>query len=154
LTVSKFAILHDYISPDQNPMPYISIGRKGLSDELDRLKKSDIEDQYLESWELKEVLSIVRKYNEQYACIFEFQALTGMRIGEVFGLKEEAIDFDKKIASVIRSRATHSGASESNYEGNVKNLQSYTERFNSLDRAIEILREEIEVKSPTYSIQS
>ena len=40
-------------------MPYISIGRKGLSDELDRLKKSDIEDQYLESWELKEVLSIV-----------------------------------------------------------------------------------------------
>lgn len=39
-------------------MPYISIGRKGLSDELDRLKKSDIEDQYLESWELKEVLSM------------------------------------------------------------------------------------------------
>lgn len=52
-SIYKFAILHDYISPDQNPMPYISIGRKGLSNELDRLKKSDIEDQYLESWELK-----------------------------------------------------------------------------------------------------
>ena len=59
--------------PDQNPMPYITIGRKGLSDELERLKKSDIEDQYLESWELKEVLSIVRKYNEQYARILNFK---------------------------------------------------------------------------------
>ena len=73
-------------------MPYISIGRKGLSDELDRLKKSDIEDQYLESWELKEVLSIVRKYNEQYACIFEFQALTGMRIGDCLLYTSDAAD--------------------------------------------------------------
>lgn len=86
--IFKYAIAHDYITPDQNPMPYITICRKGLSDELERLKKSDIEDQYLESWELKEVLSIVRKYNKQYARIFEFQALTGMRIGEVLGLKE------------------------------------------------------------------
>ena len=125
-------------------MPYISIGRKGLSDELDRLKKSDIEDQYLESWELKEVLSIVRKYNEQYACIFEFQALTGMRIGEVLGLKEEAIDFNKNIASVIRTRATHGGASEDSYEGNVKNLQSYR-NVQLSKRAIEILKEEIEL---------
>ena len=82
-------------------MPYISIGRKGLSDELNHLKKSDIEDQYLESWELKEVLSIVRKYNKQYARIFEFQALTGMRIGEVLGLKEEAIDFNKNMVIKI-----------------------------------------------------
>lgn len=143
-SIYKFAILHDYISPDQNPMPYISIGRKGLSDELDRLKKSDIEDQYLESWELKEVLSIVRKYNEQYARIFEFQALTGMRIGEVLGLKEEAIDFNKNIASVIRTRATHGGASEDSYEGNVKNLQSYR-NVQLSKRAIEILKEEIEL---------
>ena len=66
-----------------------------------------------------------------------------MRISEVLGLKIETIDFDKKIASVIRSRATHSGASESNYEGNVKNLQSYR-KVQLSDRAIEILREEIE----------
>ena len=84
-------------------MPYISIGRKGLSDELDRLKKSDIEDQYLESWELKEVLSIVRKYNEQYACIFEFQALTGMRIGEVIALTWDDVDFRKREISVNKT---------------------------------------------------
>lgn len=142
--IFKYAIAHDYITPDQNPMPYITIGRKGLSDELERLKKSDIEDQYLESWELKEVLSIVRKYNEQYARIFEFQALTGMRIGEVLGLKEEAIDFNKNIASVIRTRATHGGASEDSYEGNVKNVQSYRNVQLSL-RAIEILKEEIQL---------
>lgn len=143
-SIFKYAIAHDYITPDQNPMPYITIGRKGLSDELERLKKSDIEDQYLESWELKEVLSIVRKYNEQYARIFEFQALTGMRIGEVLGLKEEAIDFNKNIASVIRTRATHGGASEDSYEGNVKNVQSYRNVQLSL-RAVEILKEEIQL---------
>lgn len=143
-SIYKYAIAHDYISPDQNPMPYITIGRKGLSDELERLKKSDIEDQYLESWELKEVLSIVRQYNEQYARIFEFQALTGMRIGEVLGLKEEAIDFNKNIASVIRTRATHGGASENSYEGNVKNVQSYR-NVQLSKRAVEILQEEIEL---------
>lgn len=75
---------------------------------------------------------------------FEFQALTGMRIGEVLGLKEEAIDFNKNIASVIRTRATHGGASEDSYEGNVKNLQSYR-NVQLSKRAIEILKEEIEL---------
>ncbi|MFR4698199.1 MAG: tyrosine-type recombinase/integrase, partial [Streptococcus salivarius] len=76
--------------------------------------------------------------------MFEFQALTGMRIGEVLGLKEEAIDFNKNIASVIRTRATHGGASEDSYEGNVKNLQSYR-NVQLSKRAIEILKEEIEL---------
>ncbi|MBT0897419.1 site-specific integrase [Streptococcus macedonicus] len=142
-SIFKYAIANNFISPDQNPMPYITIGKKGLEEEIKILKEKNIEDYYLESSELREVLEIVKKYNVQYARIFEFQALTGMRISEVLGLKIETIDFDKKIASVIRSRATHSGASESNYEGNVKNLQSYR-KVQLSDRAIEILREEIE----------
>ena len=64
-------------------MPYIQLGKKGLEEEIEELKKQNIEEQYLESWELKEVLDIVRVHNEQYARIFEFQSLTGMRIGEV-----------------------------------------------------------------------
>ena len=139
----KYAIAHDYISPDENPMPYIALGKKGLEEEIEILKKSNIEEHYLEANELKEVLKLVRDCNKQYARIFEFQALTGMRISEVLGLKVETIDFDKKIASVVRSRATHGGASEDNYEGNVKNIQSYR-KVQLSDRAIELLREEIE----------
>ena len=139
----KYAIAHDYISPDENPMPYIALGKKGLEEEIEILKKSNIEEHYLEANELKEALKLVRDCNKQYARIFEFQALTGMRISEVLGLKVETIDFDKKIASVVRSRATHGGASEDNYEGNVKNIQSYR-KVQLSDRAIELLREEIE----------
>ncbi|MGQ7365744.1 tyrosine-type recombinase/integrase [Streptococcus suis] len=139
----KYAIAHDYISPDENPMPYIALGKKGLEEEIEILKKSNIEEHYLEANELKEVLKLVRDCNKQYARIFEFQALTGMRISEVLGLKVETIDFDKKIASVVRSRATYGGASEDNYEGNVKNIQSYR-KVQLSDRAIELLREEIE----------
>lgn len=124
-------------------MPYIALGKKGLEEEIEILKKSNIEEHYLEANELKEVLKLVRDCNKQYARIFEFQALTGMRISEVLGLKVETIDFDKKIASVVRSRATHGGASEDNYKGNVKNIQSYR-KVQLSDRAIELLREEIE----------
>lgn len=143
-SIYKFAVLHDYINPNQNPMPFITVGKKGLQEEIESLRKSNIEEQYLEPHELKEVLGIVRQYNEQYARIFEFQALTGMRIGEVLGIKEEVIDFKKKTVSVIRTRATHGGAPDANYEGNVKNTQSYREVQLS-DRSIEILNEEIEL---------
>lgn len=143
-SVFKYAISHDYISPDQNPMPYIQLGKKGLEEEIEELKKQNIEEQYLESWELKEVLDIVRVHNEQYARIFEFQSLTGMRIGEVLGLKEEAIDFNKNIASVVRTRATHGGAAEENYEGNVKNVQSFR-KVQLSKRAVDILKEEIDI---------
>lgn len=141
-SIFKFAITKDYLHPNQNPMPFITIGKKGLGEEIEKLKRSNIEEYYLESWELKEVLDIVRNHNEQYARIFEFQALTGMRIGEVLGLKEEAIDFNRNTISIIRTRATHGGASENGYEGNVKNIQSYrTIQLSS--RALEILKEEI-----------
>jgi len=143
-SVFKFAVSRDYISPNQNPMPYIQLGKKGLKEEIEELKKQNIEEQYLESWELKEVLDIVQAHNKQYARIFEFQALTGMRIGEVLGLKEEAIDLNKNIASVVRTRATHAGAADENYEGNVKNIQSFR-KVQLSQRAVEILKEEIEI---------
>ena len=76
-----------------------------------------------------------------------------MRIGEVLGLKEEAIDFNKNIASVSRTRATHGGASEDSYEGNVKNVQSYRNVQLSL-RAVEILKRRNSIKSSSYRIQS
>lgn len=66
------------------------MAKKDLRKRLKFLRKN-IEDYYLESSELREVLEIVKKYNEQYARIFEFQALTGMRISEVLGLKIETI---------------------------------------------------------------
>ena len=90
-SIFKYAIANNFISPDQNPMPYITIGKKGHEEEIKILKEKNIEDYYLESSELREVLEIVKKYNEQYARIFEFQALTGMRISEVLGLKIETI---------------------------------------------------------------
>ena len=141
-SVYKFAITRNYLTPDKNPIPFIKIDNKGLEEQLRELGNNRIEDQYLEPEELKEVLGIVRENNEQYARILEFQVLTGMRIGEVLGLKEEEIDFKNKIASVVRTRATHAGANLENYEGNVKNLQSYR-RVSLSDRAIEILKEEM-----------
>ncbi len=92
-SVYKFAITRNYLTPDKNPIPFIKIDNKGLEEQLRELGNNRIEDQYLEPEELKEVLGIVRENNEQYARILEFQVLTGMRIGEVLGLKEEEIDF-------------------------------------------------------------
>lgn len=138
----KFAIQKNYIKPEQNPMPYVQIENKGLDERIKQLQKNKIDDSYLEKEELSEVLKIIYEHNPQYGRILEFQSLTGMRIGEVLGLKRKDIDIPNKVASVVRTRATHGGASLDNYIGNVKNEQSYR-KVDLSDRALKLLKEEI-----------
>lgn len=134
----------NYILPEQNPMLYVTVEEKGLSEQLEQLENKSIENHYLEKDELNEVLTIIRKYNHQYARILEFQVLTGMRIGEVLGLKTCEISFDTHLAAIKRTRATHAGASKEDYEGDVKNKQSYrTIRLSA--KALLLLQEELEI---------
>lgn len=138
----KYAIKKKYILSDENPILNVQIESKGLEEKIQQIKNNSVKSNYLEKDELKEVLDIVRAYNQQYARIFEFQALTGMRIGEALGLKTSDFDFNSKTVAIVRTRATHGGAPSVNYEGNVKNVQSY--RTISLsDRAIELVHEEL-----------
>lgn len=140
----KFAIKKNYILPEQNPMPYVTVEEKGLNEQLEQLANYSIENHYLEKDELNEVLTIIRKYNQQYARILEFQVLTGMRIGEVLGLKTSAISFDTSLVKIMRTRATHAGASKEDYEGDVKNKQSYrTIKLSA--KALLLLQEELEI---------
>lgn len=139
-----FAVKKNYILPEQNPMLYVTVEEKGLSEQLEQLANNSIENHYLEKDELNEVLTIVRKYNQQYARILEFQVLTGMRIGEVLGLKISEISFDTHSATIKRSRSTHRGASKEDYEGGVKNKQSYR-TIKLSDKALLLLEEEIEI---------
>ncbi|EGO5844824.1 site-specific integrase [Enterococcus faecalis] len=138
----KFAVKRKYILIEENPIPNVQIESKSLEEKIQQLKNSNIESHYLEKDELKEVLNIVKMYNQQYARIFEFQALSGMRIGEILGLKVEDFDFENKTVAIVRTRATHGGAPAVNYEGNVKNVQSYRTILLS-DRAIELVRDEL-----------
>ena len=139
-----FAVKKNYILPEQNPMLYVTVEEKGLSEQLEQLENKSIENHYLEKDELNEVLTIIRKYNQQYARILEFQVLTGMRIGEVLGLKTSEISFDTHSAAIKRSRATHAGASKEDYEGDVKNKQSYRTIRLSV-KAMLLLQEELEI---------
>lgn len=139
-----FAVKKNYILPEQNPMLYVTVEEKGLSEQLEQLENKSIENHYLEKDELNEVLTIIRKYNQQYARILEFQVLTGMRIGEVLGLKTSAISFDSSLVKIMRARATHAGASKEDYEGDVKNKQSYrTIKLSA--KAMFLLEEELDI---------
>ncbi|WP_034757683.1 site-specific integrase [Rossellomorea vietnamensis] len=53
--------------------------------------------------ELQKFLRFVKKHDEWYYSVFYVAAYTGMRKGEVLGLKKSAIDFDKQILHVISS---------------------------------------------------
>lgn len=143
-SIYTFAIKKNYILPEQNPMPYISVEEKGLSEQIEQLENNNIKNHYLEKEELHEVLSIVREHNQQYARILEFQVLTGMRIGEALGLKRSEISFGSQLATIKRTRATHGGASKEDYEGDVKNKQSYrTIKLSA--KALLLLQEELEI---------
>ncbi|HEY0222796.1 MAG TPA: tyrosine-type recombinase/integrase, partial [Lactovum miscens] len=143
-SIYTFAVKKNYILPEQNPMPSVTIEEKGLSEQLEQLENSNIQNHYLEKNELNEVLTIARTYNQQYARILEFQVLTGMRIGEVLELKTSAISFDTGLAEIKRTRATHGGDYKDDYEGDVKNKQSYrTIKLSS--KALLLLQEEIDI---------
>ncbi|MBB5888057.1 tyrosine-type recombinase/integrase [Lactovum miscens] len=125
-------------------MPSVTIEEKGLSEQLEQLENSNIQNHYLEKNELNEVLTIARTYNQQYARILEFQVLTGMRIGEVLRLKTSAVSFDIALATIRQTRATHGGASQDDYEGDVKNKQSYR-TIKLSQKCLLLLQEEIEI---------
>lgn len=86
----RWAYRYDYI-PDSACVDKIPT-RKGLT------KKEKVADKFLEASELKEVLE---ESSEYYSLIFEFLALSGLRIGELIALD------DKDVGEDILVRATY-----------------------------------------------
>jgi hypothetical protein len=62
-SIFKYAIANNFISPDQNPMPYITIGKKGLEEEIKILKEKNIE------WSEKDILDTMKfvNFNPEFA---------------------------------------------------------------------------------------
>lgn len=80
--ILRYAYKKDYIA--QPPLPQLDINWK-------KETSTGTENKFLEEDELKSVLAETRKIEPQFADIFEFQYLTGMRIGEVLGLQVKDI---------------------------------------------------------------
>ena len=60
----------------------------------------------VETWkfeELQKFLSVVKKYDEFYYSVFAFAAYTGMRKGEILGLRASDVNFDKRSLLVTQS---------------------------------------------------
>lgn len=77
-SILRFAYRRDYIATQ--PPKELDINWK-------KSKHNDLDKKFLETQELERVLDYVYKKDEQQGAIFEWQYLTGMRIGEVLGLK-------------------------------------------------------------------
>jgi integrase len=70
---------------------------------IDRAKEKKKE---IDTWsfeELQKFLQFVKEQNNLHYGIFAIAALTGMRKGEVLGLREKDVDFEKKRISVLKS---------------------------------------------------
>ena len=67
----------------------------------DKEKKKKLEDKFLESHELKLLLSTMTI--TKWCFLTEFTALSGMRIGEVLALEDSDLDFDNKIISITKN---------------------------------------------------
>lgn len=83
--ILRYAYKKDYV--EQPPLAHLDVNWK-------KDKASSTEQKFLEADELKAVLQEARKINERFADIFEFQYLTGMRIGEVLGLQIKDIKLE------------------------------------------------------------
>lgn len=81
-SILKFAYKRDYVSTA--PVRVADVKWKPE-------KQNKIANKFLETDEAKAVLNYVYMHNEQQGAIFEWQYLTGMRIGEVLGMQVKNI---------------------------------------------------------------
>ena len=103
--------------------------------------ESEANPKYLEKNELENVLATLRRYNEDLADLFEFQAYTGMRISEVVALEEKDI-----IGNIVHVRGTFDPVSTSPTHGQ-KTAPKTNGSFRKIeisDRLVEILNIRIE----------
>ncbi|KRM83893.1 integrase [Limosilactobacillus coleohominis DSM 14060] len=80
--ILRFAYKRDYVN--RSPQNNLDINWK-------KDKRHDISKKFLEDSEAKAVLNYVYQHNRQHAAIFEWQYLTGMRIGETLGMQVKNI---------------------------------------------------------------
>ena len=106
------------------------------------VKLYEVNDEFID--DLRRAVDWLEDAYPRTACLVEFLLLTGMRIGEALGLKRSEISFGSQLATIKRTRATHGGASKEDYEGDVKNMQSYrTIKLSA--KALLLIQEELEI---------
>lgn len=84
--ILRFAYKRDYVT--QSPRNHLDINWK-------KETHQKIAKKFLEDSEAKAVLDYVYQHNHQHGAIFEWQYLTGMRIGEALGMQVKNIYEDK-----------------------------------------------------------
>lgn len=99
-----------------------------------------IEQKYLDDDELKILLNYFRKVMPDFADIFEWQYLTGMRFGEAAALYLKDIDPLKKLVHVNGTLMYNTGRKEDFVKQNVPKTDSSFREIALSDRAIEIYR--------------
>ncbi|OXS69875.1 site-specific integrase [Priestia filamentosa] len=106
---------------------------------VERIKEKKTEVKTWSFEELQTFLNFAKKRNSFYYGIFAMAALTGMRKGEILGLREQDIDFVNKKISVVRSVGEVKG---NIYLGDVKTSGS-RRRIALDDQTLDILNKQL-----------
>jgi integrase len=92
--VFKYAIIHDYITPDQNKVKYLNINKAGNPNKRDHVPFTI--DEVNKLWEHKE--------DTIYHTIILMLIYTGVRIGELLDLKKKNINLSEKWFDITDSK--------------------------------------------------
>lgn len=103
--------------------------------------RSLIEQKYLDEDELKILLDYFRKVKPDFADIFEWQYLTGMRFGEAASLYPKDIDLKEKVVHVTGTLLYDVGPKKSYVKQDMPKTDSSYRAIALSDRAIEIYKE-------------
>ena len=100
-TVFNEALRYDWIS--KNPVCFTKVSAKGNNGEIKAVSEKEV----FSIQESQEFLELLTKAEPQYihrTIPLKIMLLTGLRNGEIHGLKWSDINFNKKTINVIRSR--------------------------------------------------
>lgn len=142
-SILRFAYKRDYIA-NQPP--------KNLDVNWKKNEHSDLEKKFLEEDELNDVLDYVYQRDEQQGAIFEWQYLTGMRIGEVLGLKvKDIFKQDGKYYAQVNGTLVYTGLKVSQYYKRPapKNDDSFRDVFLP-EKAVELYHRWGDDKNPDH----
>lgn len=113
--------------------------RYGFQNPGERISRLKVRRKDIEPFSLAEALQIIETVRPDYRHYFTVRFFTGMRTGEVHGLKWKYVDFERR-QILIRETFTHGEQDDTKTDGSMREIQMGQQVFDALRAQEELTR--------------
>lgn len=142
--IFKHAVKHSYIQFSPMPMVEISYRRRSFE---------NVEGNFLEDFEYKEVIKITDEKNRMYSLLFQWLYLNGLRAGEGIGMKMSDVELseERNVAHVTGTLDYHGKKISEQFKSDSTKTRAGMRTIDLSKKAVDIYKEACEISKANNS---